>query len=97
MHLCLCLWYVNKMCSICYSVKAIPVIGLGGPQGCETSRLPYFSRQSVHRWWCSYQPHQKAALYPKKNSWYSDPSSRTMALGSTQLLTEMSTRNLPGG
>jgi hypothetical protein len=25
------------------------------------------------------------------------PSSRTMALGSTQLLTEMSTRNLPGG
>jgi hypothetical protein len=27
----------------------------------------------------------------------SDPSSRTMALGSTQPLTEMSTRNLPGG
>jgi hypothetical protein len=26
-----------------------------------------------------------------------DPSSRTMALGSTQSLTEMSTRNLPGG
>jgi hypothetical protein len=26
-----------------------------------------------------------------------DPSSRTMALGSTQPLTEMSTRNLPGG
>jgi hypothetical protein len=26
-----------------------------------------------------------------------NPSSRTMALGSTQLLTEMSTRNLPGG
>jgi hypothetical protein len=25
-----------------------------------------------------------------------DPSSRTVALGSTQLLTEMSTRNLPG-
>jgi hypothetical protein len=25
-----------------------------------------------------------------------NPSSRTMALGSTQLLTEMSTRNLPG-
>jgi hypothetical protein len=25
------------------------------------------------------------------------PSSRTMALGSTQPLTEMSTRNLPGG
>jgi hypothetical protein len=26
-----------------------------------------------------------------------NPSSRTLALGSTQLLTEMSTRNLPGG
>jgi hypothetical protein len=26
-----------------------------------------------------------------------NPSSRTIALGSTQLLTEMSTRNLPGG
>jgi hypothetical protein len=26
-----------------------------------------------------------------------DPSSRTMALGSTQPLTEKSTRNLPGG
>jgi hypothetical protein len=26
-----------------------------------------------------------------------NPSSRTMALGSTQLLTEMGTRNLPGG
>jgi hypothetical protein len=26
-----------------------------------------------------------------------NPSSRPMALGSTQLLTEMSTRNLPGG
>jgi hypothetical protein len=26
-----------------------------------------------------------------------NPSSRTMALGSTQLLTEMSTKNLPGG
>jgi hypothetical protein len=28
---------------------------------------------------------------------YANPSSRTMALGSTQPLTEMSTRNLPGG
>jgi hypothetical protein len=27
----------------------------------------------------------------------SNPSSRNMALGSTQPLTEMSTRNLPGG
>jgi hypothetical protein len=28
---------------------------------------------------------------------WSNPSSRTMILGSTQPLTEMSTRNLPGG
>jgi hypothetical protein len=28
---------------------------------------------------------------------FPNPSSRTMALGSTQPLTEMSTRNLPGG
>jgi hypothetical protein len=28
---------------------------------------------------------------------WSNPSSRTMALGSTQPLTEMCTRNLPGG
>jgi hypothetical protein len=28
---------------------------------------------------------------------WSNPSNRTMALGSTQPLTEMSTRNLPGG
>jgi hypothetical protein len=28
---------------------------------------------------------------------WSNPSSRTMAVGSTQPLTEMSTRNLPGG
>jgi hypothetical protein len=28
---------------------------------------------------------------------FPNPSSRTMALGSTQSLTEMSTRNLPGG
>jgi hypothetical protein len=28
---------------------------------------------------------------------FPNPSSRTMVLGSTQCLTEMSTRNLPGG
>jgi hypothetical protein len=29
--------------------KAIPVTGRGGPESCETSRLPQFSRQSAHR------------------------------------------------
>jgi hypothetical protein len=37
-------------------------------------------------------PDEAIALF----SW-PNPSSRTMALGLTQLLTEMSTRNLPGG
>jgi hypothetical protein len=32
-------------------IKATPVTGRGGPQGCETSRLPHFleSRQSAHK------------------------------------------------
>jgi hypothetical protein len=50
---------------------AIPVRGREGPYGCETSRLPYFSKQPVHRrrWGC--QPYASAALYPQENSWYS--------------------------
>jgi hypothetical protein len=52
--------------------KAVPVTGRGGPQGCETSRLPHFldSRLidggevvSLTRW--------QAALYPQEDSWYS--------------------------
>jgi hypothetical protein len=37
-------------------------------------------------------PHDVIRIFDWPN-----PSSRTMALGSTQPLTEMSTRNLPGG
>jgi hypothetical protein len=37
-------------------------------------------------------PHEVIAFFNSPN-----PSSRTVALGSTQPLTEMSTRNLPGG
>jgi hypothetical protein len=29
--------------------KVIPVPGCGGPQGCETSRLPHIFRQSAQR------------------------------------------------
>jgi hypothetical protein len=47
---CLCLYHVNKMCNICYSAKVIPVISRGGQQGCETSRLRHFPRQSAHIW-----------------------------------------------
>jgi hypothetical protein len=35
-------------------------------------------------------------LLQKMDSYFFNPSNRTMALGSTQPLTEMSTRNLPG-
>jgi hypothetical protein len=38
----------------------------------------------------------EALCYKREGPGY-DPSSRTMAQGSTQPLTEMSTRNLPGG
>jgi hypothetical protein len=40
-----------------------------------------------------------AGLSPRGGGFFNlpNPSSRTMALGSTQPLTEMSTRNIPGG
>jgi hypothetical protein len=52
-----------------------------------------------------YGLHIDAFLYRKQkyfqfgfnSSYLPNPSSRTMALGSTQPLTEMSTRNIPGG
>jgi hypothetical protein len=44
--------------------KGIPVTGRGGPQGCETSRIPAFSRQSAHIWRWGCQPYAPAALYP---------------------------------
>jgi hypothetical protein len=44
--------YKLRVISIVKSIKAkaIPVTGRGGLYGCETSRLPHFSRQSPHRW-----------------------------------------------
>jgi hypothetical protein len=43
--------------------------------------------------------HDDSSPHPKfvKIHFNINPSSRTMALGSTQPLTEMSTKNLPGG
>jgi hypothetical protein len=35
--------------------------------------------------------------FKSREGGFFNPSNRTMALGSTQTLTEMSTRNLPGG
>jgi hypothetical protein len=50
--------------------KAIPVKGREGPQGCETSKLPYFldNRFSDGVEVASLKP---VALYPQEYSWYS--------------------------
>jgi hypothetical protein len=58
-------------------------------------------RQRRHSWLRHYAPSRKVAVsIPDKaveffNS--PNPTSRTMALGSTKPLTEISTKNLPGG
>jgi hypothetical protein len=52
----------------------------------------YFSQTALTGWSCG-----RERLFPVKNEINFYPSSRTMALRSTQPLTEMCTRNLPGG
>jgi hypothetical protein len=51
--------------------KAIPVTGRGGPQGCETSRLPYF----LHNWLTEgseVASHKRRPPFTlQKDSWYS--------------------------
>jgi hypothetical protein len=42
--------------------KAIPVTGRGGPQGCETSRLPHFLDNRLTR---------RPPFTPQEDSWYS--------------------------
>jgi hypothetical protein len=58
------------------------------------------ARGSVVGWGTMLQAGKVAGSIPNQVirffNW-SNPSSRTMALGSTQPLTEMSTRDLPGG
>jgi hypothetical protein len=51
----------------------------------------------VYSWLRHYATSQKVAGSSPDEVEFFYPSSRTMALGSTQPLTEMSTRNLPGG
>jgi hypothetical protein len=51
---------------------------------------------SVVGWGTMLQTGRSPVQVPDKMNFF-NPSSRTMALGSTQPLTEMSTRNLPGG
>jgi hypothetical protein len=54
------------------------------------------ARGSVVGWGTMLQTGGSPVQVPDKVDFF-NPSSRTMALGSTQTLTEMSTRNLPGG
>jgi hypothetical protein len=54
-----------------YIYIAIPITGRGGPQGCETSRLPHFldSRLTNGSEVVSLTS-RPTALYPKEDSWY---------------------------
>jgi hypothetical protein len=54
------------------------------------------ARGSVVGWGTMLQTGKSPVQVPEKVDFF-NPSNRTMALGSTQPLTEMSTRNLPGG
>jgi hypothetical protein len=59
-----------------------------------------WARGSVVGWGCTLQARRLRFRFPMRSLDFSNllnPSSRTTALGSTQSLTEMSARNLPGG
>jgi hypothetical protein len=59
-----------------------------------------FGGTQSHNWLRHYAASRKVAGSNPDEVYFfnlSNPSSRTMALGSTQALREMSTRNLPGG
>jgi hypothetical protein len=51
--------------------KAIPVTGGGGPQGCETSRLPHYLDNLLTDGGEVSFTRPPAALYPQEDSWYS--------------------------
>jgi hypothetical protein len=62
--------------------------------------IGYGARGSIGGWGTMLQARRSRVLFLMRSLDFSIdliPSSRTMALGSTQPLTEMSTRNLPGG
>jgi hypothetical protein len=54
------------------------------------------ARGSVIGWGTMLQAGRTPVRVPDEVDFFNLPSSRTMAQGSTQPLTEMSTRNLPG-
>jgi hypothetical protein len=67
-----CLLYLYLTDAVTISKgEVIPVTGRGSPQGCETSRLPHFPRQSAHKWRWVCQPYATVALQPQEDSWYS--------------------------
>jgi hypothetical protein len=51
--------------------KAIPVTGRGGPQGCETSRLPYFLDGRLTDGGEVVSLTRRQPLIPPEDSWYS--------------------------
>jgi hypothetical protein len=60
--------------------------------------IPFWASRWQPAALCAFQSGSRCNMYIYKFKLIQlNPSSRTMALGSTQPLTEMSTRNLPGG
>jgi hypothetical protein len=51
--------------------RAIPVIGLGGPQGCETSRIPYFLDNWLTDGGETLSLIRRPLFNPQNHSWYS--------------------------
>jgi hypothetical protein len=73
---------------------------LTGVHAFSKCNLTYLGGTRLGSWLRHYATSKKVAgSSPDKVDFFNlpDPSSRTMAPGSTQSLTEMSTRNLPGG
>jgi hypothetical protein len=52
--------------------KVFPVTGRGGPLGCETSRLPYFTDNRLTDGGEDVSlTRRQTAFYPQKDTWYS--------------------------
>jgi hypothetical protein len=52
-------------------ISAIPITGRGGPQGCETSRLPHFLDNRLRDGGEVVSLTRPAAVYPQEDFWYS--------------------------
>jgi hypothetical protein len=67
-------WFRLPFSSVESDIKkgeAIPVTGLGGPHGCETSRLPHFLENPLTDGGEVVSLTLRPYLYPQDNSWYS--------------------------